>query len=305
MFQIALNENSKDIKAALETSGCFYVKFPSDSAVWKSAKLLWEQEELNVVQRGGFVRGYLGKYTESGSTKREEKEGFAYGFGGQMANPLSGENAWPLNFDHASLDALFFEACSLARQLTSIISELYTGSPHTWLDLCKDGDSISIMRIFHYFARDDNKSLGSSPHTDWGFLTLIKCQETLPGLQLAQKGSDGNIEWKNVPAAPPGEDPNDWWICNAGDFLSLMTSGQILSPLHRVISTTEERTSFVFFAYPSFECPVPDVNIENGELSLFSNQSEKGSAIGGKLLVTTHKSFGSFIHEKWHSVARY
>ena len=44
--------------------------------------------------------------------------------------------------------------------------------------MCEGGEKISLMRLFHYLPYDQkiqNKlnNIGSSPHTDWGFLTLI------------------------------------------------------------------------------------------------------------------------------------
>ena len=54
------------------------------------------------------------------------------------------------------------------------------------------------MRFFHYFPHDklkDNQNqIGSSPHTDWGFLTLILQQPGVLGLQY----SPVTNEWINV-----------------------------------------------------------------------------------------------------------
>ena len=50
------------------------------------------------------------------------------------------------------------------------------------LDACRGqaGESISLMRVFRYlpYAEDSRRGragerIGSAPHTDWGFLTLV------------------------------------------------------------------------------------------------------------------------------------
>lgn len=112
---------------------------------------------------------------------------------------------------------------------------------------CTEGDTISLMRLFHYFPykKADNISesttrIGSSPHTDWGFLTLILQQEGVTGLQVA----DDKGEWVDVPPIA------GTLLVNAGDYLSLLTNGRIVSPLHRVMTGSEERLSAVFFYYP-------------------------------------------------------
>ena len=106
-------------------------------------------------------------------------------------------------------------------------------------------EKISLMRLFHYFVAGDNETsekevLGSSPHRDWGLLTLIL--QDAPGLEYF----DGFV-WKKVPYIPGS------LVVNGGDFLNMLCE-DFKSPIHRVLApTTENRMSFVFFFYPSYE----------------------------------------------------
>ena len=182
------------------------------------------------------------------------------------------------------------------------------------------GREISLMRLFHYFHQqsptvqqhlqalrsttttttnptDESPStaftaspsamLGSSPHTDWGFLTLILADE-VGGLQFIPKGgSVSEHSWVDVPYIPGS------LVVNGGDYLKLVSKGVYHSPIHRVLSpgsrrspdsgacgsvedrategdeeggveggkgadTCPDRYSFVFFFYPSYSSPVSD-----------------------------------------------
>eukprot|EP00392_Amoebophrya_sp_AT5.2_P006678 g6690.t1 len=72
-------------------------------------------------------------------------------------------------------------------------------------------------------------ALGSSPHTDWGLLTLI-CADDVPGLQLFIDGCYHTVK--------PRFHDNLLFV-NCGDFMSLLSCGKFFSPLHRVLSPGE------------------------------------------------------------------
>jgi isopenicillin N synthase-like dioxygenase len=73
--------------------------------------------------------------------------------------------------------------------------------------------------------------IGSSPHSDWGFLTLIM-QDNVGGLQVQPSGTQ---QWIDVPVVDGA------LVLNIGDYLSLLTHGRFISPLHRVIADQRER----------------------------------------------------------------
>ena len=142
----------------------------------------------------------------------------------------------------------------------------------------KDDSSLDLLRVFHYYALDDacsqkadsaidNHVLGSSPHTDWGSLTVV-WQDHVGGLQTYCRKCE---KWIEVP--PPADDdqePTSHWqvIVHVGDMASIVLNALSLgsddspqrqehssalwpSPKHRVVSSQmQERFSLVYFAYP-------------------------------------------------------
>jgi isopenicillin N synthase-like dioxygenase len=93
--------------------------------------------------------------------------------------------------------------------------------------------------------------IGSSPHTDWGYLTLILAREA--GLEAFLDG-----EWTLI---EPLEGDQHAFLINCGDWLAYHTKGKYASPLHRVRAAVDrERLSTVFFHYP-------DYNADGGVIS--------------------------------------
>jgi len=255
------------------------------------------------IQSGGFTRGYVGVGGESGSDLFELKEGFSYGYpwSGSPRNPLQGPNEWP---DPAAglrdnwkneMETFYADMIRVAEMTTRALSVSLGQDAGYFGKFCDQGDTISLMRFFNYLPRSlaekaTNKTnlTGSSPHTDWGFLTLI-IQDQTGGLQVHVDG-----EWKDITPCPDGV------LVNCGDYLSLATAGKYLSPLHRVVlHPTQFRKSMVLFYYPNYEAELP--TSAPGNLSLFSQQApkERQQEIDGKQL-----PFGEFILKKWSQVFR-
>lgn len=234
---------------------------------------------------GGFTRGYIGVANESGSSLNECKEAFSYGYNWDKnekpRNPLQGPNVFPktdlLGEDWVdTLNDFYNEMVSISLVLVKIFSKALGMD---LMKFCEEGETISLMRFFHYFPYKNREKLngqewiGSSEHTDWGFLTLL-LQDDVGGLQLKnQKG-----EWIDVPYLEGSI------MVNCGDYLSMLTGKKYISPIHRVVNKTEdkERYSIVFFYYPSY-----DSKIEN------ENEPEIHNV-----------KYGDYLLKKWDSVYR-
>lgn len=158
----------------------------------------------------------------------------------------------------------------------------------TAVDQDDDTSPMDLLRAFLYDAvvvpnhhtkndvsssvdHDDDEvvvSLGSSPHTDWGSLTVV-WQDGVGGLETFCRQHD---RWVPVPAPVVRSDDDDDddhhdknflpLIIHIGDVTSLAIGGNHdddddgrttwPSPLHRVCSpTTGRRRSLVYFCYPS------------------------------------------------------
>jgi isopenicillin N synthase-like dioxygenase len=256
--------------------------------------------------KGGFTRGYIGMGEESGSDALEVKEAFSYGYGWEAGrvpgNSMQGVNVWP---DPASLptgwredmESFYTDMITVSQSLAAAFSRSY-GKPDDYLSMyCHGGETISLMRLFHYFPYrsadhvfpEAKDRIGSSAHTDWGFLTLILQENGVTGLQFSHNG-----DWIDIPPVP------GTLLVNCGDYFSLLTGGAYVSPLHRVVSEGTERMSAVLFYYPAFESEIP--LLAKQEYSLFSNQQPDGGSINTQSL--SGKPFGQYIREKWEQVQR-
>lgn len=193
-------------------------------------------------------------------------------------------------------------------------------------DYCESGDTISIMRLFKYFPYQtaeqrgiegsDRAKIGSSAHTDWGFLTLILMEDQPDGLEVYSPVTE---HWHAIPSRP------GTLVVNCGDFLSILTGGRYKSPLHRVTTgSSKPRTSFVLFFYPSFDSILdPQLLKTSSEqhenvpqtYSLLHDQNDQGSSAGvddpsdcksplQQDSQTKILQFGQYIAEKWKQVSR-
>ncbi|KAJ3067092.1 hypothetical protein HDU98_009697 [Podochytrium sp. JEL0797] len=281
------------------------------------------EKRASVVKNGGFVRGFLGMGDESGGQALEVKEGFSFGSENHASfapNKLLGPNVFPESLDEKYKKELAI-ALSENKALENCVASIQDA---------ESAAAVSLMRLFRYYpySTAGNASepaiphidrIGSSPHTDWGFLTLILSKE--PGLQIADTPTvTPQTTWKTVQVE------KDCFIVNGGDYLSVITNGRVVSPLHRVVNAVDSvRTSLVFFYYPPYDTIVPgdfeflhqcgaggeegregDVVERLKNLSLFKNQQDARKVAGKAEVLDLKKvSFGEYISAKWESVSRY
>ena len=88
--------------------------------------------------------------------------------------------------------------------------------------------------------------------------------------------------------------------------MSILSDGQFVSPLHRVLLPMEsdgvkERMSFVFFFYPQYNAKIPQSKSKR-EYSLLQDQSTMDKIQKGSFHLSM--SFGSYIKQKWKQVTR-
>ncbi|KAK3814200.1 MAG: hypothetical protein J3Q66DRAFT_389550 [Benniella sp.] len=267
--------------------------------------------QIPKIQPGGFTRGYVPIGGESGSQTKELKEGFSYGYEwseeklkehqqqqqqqqqqAESPNRLLGENSWPTLQTLALLDQgirggggsegeeeegekdafkkvlieFYLNVCGVAKGLLKGISLALKKPEEELAKYCATSETISFMRLFHYLPYQDQQhtsQIGSSAHTDWGFLTLILSPSKTVGLQLFHENA-----WHDVPSV------ENTLVVNGGDYLSLLTRGQLISPLHRVVSNgQEERYSMCCFYYPDYHAKIP--------LLVEEKEQVKGQAASG------------------------
>ncbi|CAK4148914.1 unnamed protein product [Aphanomyces euteiches] len=329
---------SVELEQAFSTFGCCYLRghgidTAQESRVMNAAKAYFGLPEQvkeayhRHTTTDGFVRGYIGIGAESGSEDLfEVKEGFSYGYEWDAAkpptNPLQGPNVWPTELDkphQRELQTFYTDMVGVSNALCRALSRALDKPPSYLGSYCTEGDTISIMRSFHYFPysimgqdgkrhrrrflphrlhaldkRDLSTLIGSSPHTDWGFLTLI-LQDEIGGLQLYHQDA-----WHDVPHIPGTV------FVNGGDYLSLLTQKRWKSPIHRVVNhPTEERISMVLFYYPNFDAAIP----VSASPSSSPSSLDKFNTLLDQLPTSSSSSeldvsFGAYICSKWALVQR-
>jgi isopenicillin N synthase-like dioxygenase len=99
--------------------------------------------------------------------------------------------------------------------------------------------SVNTLRLICYppRAEENEGQYGISPHTDFGYMTLL-AQATRPGLELVTRGG----EWIQAPA------PEGCFLANMADMGQRWTNDRFRSTPHRVINLKgETRYSIPFF----------------------------------------------------------
>ncbi len=242
------------------------------------------KECMKFNQTHGFGRGYLSFGAESGlSSFFEPKEGYSYGYPFSQDREkddsdygwLGSNNRWPQELDIDAQHILEHFYLDFSQVAISIVKSLIRyrleklGQETIGMKV-DGGEYISLMRIFHYFALNNlpgqsnadetqapKNAIGSSPHTDWGLLTVI-LQNEITGLQFFYEKTS---QWIDIPYIPNS------LVINIGDYFSLATDKSYHSPIHRVTCPTDrDRTSFVYFFYPDFNSnlilPKPQASTE-------------------------------------------
>ena len=284
------------------------------------------KQEYSIKNLKSFGRGFLPFGAEAGiGSYYEVKEGFSYGYPGVekkspssssnsdnsitdiRRHPMQQENIWP-PFIHSSenqhsLDQLFFEKANFCKLILSLLADhvmqdnrddenyIPSSFDHYINHDVDGGETISLMRIFHYLSNFTNSPdvfsstsgvdslnrtiIGSSPHTDWGVLTVITFNG-VAGLQFYNRISG---LWEDLVVPSHVRNPV---IINAGDYLKLVSGNRYHSPVHRVlcpkstsvpllsdddddvggfsVDESRNRISFVFFYYPRPDTLLPSIS---------------------------------------------
>lgn len=265
------------LKEALETSGFAYLAghgVPEDLVErMRQMNVAFHDlpmEEKLALKINAFHRGYMpmssstivtssvAKVTkpnrsESLMVMHEVPEDAPYAGG-----PLQGPNQFPDSLPEVGETARAYmaEMTGLGERIAGGLAEAL-GLPRDWFAQFFDTPTL-FLRLLHYPEQPDEEELfGSAPHTDYGFVTLLK-QDNVGGLEVRNKRGD----W--IPA-PPIEGT---FVMNVGDILAKWSNGRFVSTPHRVRNLSRrDRYSQPFFYDPSMSALVqcPPAMLEAGE----------------------------------------
>lgn len=204
------------------------------------------------------MRGYdvLASQNYDAGLLPDLKEGYYIGVDMPPSDPavvarrfFMGPNVWPepslLGLDEfrKPAEAYFESMLSLSRTVMKILARTLPYGPNVFDSFVEN--PAAPLRFLHYppgrapgdAGGEVKPQFGSSPHTDFGAITLL-LQDEHEGLQV--EDSQGN--WLRVPPRP------DAYVVNVGDMLSMWTGYRYKSSVHRVINEGgTDRYSIVFF----------------------------------------------------------
>ena len=260
---------SKAMRSACEASGFFYLVNHGVAPAALAATFKANQDfhalaldEKLKVQLNQHFRGYqpIGGSTLKFSTVAPAKhpnQSESYflrheansSTDGQCA--IDGPNQWPSN--PAGFRAALSEYVEQLRALGLRLAALAGPA------LEEDADEFvaryftrpsTALRLLHYppSRGAPADAFGISPHTDYGFLTIL-AQDDSGGLEIRTPDGD----WLPVPPLP------DCFVVNIGNALSLMTNGRFVSTAHRVFNPSAQQSRY---SIPFFFDPCLDANVE-------------------------------------------
>lgn len=242
----------------------------------------------------------------------------------RSCDQLVSPNAWPEDLaetDRGWQQTLegYIERCHvLSDRLHVALSEAMGRRSDFLAQLAAGGEDISLMRLFHYFAPTAFPHVapgvprtGSSPHSDWHLVTIV-LQDRTGGLQVRRPRKP--FDWIDVPAAE-GE-----LIVILGDYLSALSGGSFVSPVHRVLlpAPPQERFSLTYFRYPSCTATVSPSAARRAERRARRQERARRAHLredskfntlvapapgGAGLNVLARRPWGDLLVDKWNGVA--
>ncbi|KAK4757635.1 hypothetical protein SAY87_018936 [Trapa incisa] len=139
------------------------------------------------------------------------------------------------------------QVVALAERLMKILS-VNLGLEEDFLQRQFGGDDVGACLRVNFYPRcpQCDLTLGLSPHSDPGGMTLLLPDDHVPGLQIRR-----HDKWITVKPARHA------FIINIGDQIQVLSNAIYKSVEHRVIvNSTDERVSLAFFYNPKSDIPI-------------------------------------------------
>ena len=289
----------RDIRSACESVGFFYVcdhgvppetiETARDACLEFYRRPAWQKNRarVNKIHRG-FVP--MGQTVLSDGALTDHKESFTMGLDLPdddpdviAGRPLMGPNVFPNDMPHMR-DAMLAYRNAVAhcagRLLRAIALAL--SLPAEFFDAMYDKPLVRLSANYYPPLDPDSppNQYGTSPHTDYGVITLL-WQDERGGLELRNRAGS----WH--PALPkPGT-----FVVNIGDLLARWTNNQFVSTAHRV----RNLSGFERLSLACFYDPHPDTVVECIE-------SCRESGVAPRYPVTT---CGEYIRSRFDAVFAY
>ena len=278
IIDLALSETeiTQSLQHAMSSVGFFYIKNHGidETKVEDLSKVflkffelpLEQKQKLRMELAGLAWRGWFPLHGEMTSGKPDRKEGYYFGTEETRTNLkprlmrgknlFPDENILPSEYSILELKPMLLEYLDLLTELAQKLLSFVALS----LNLDSDyflkrftNDPTVLFRCFVYPPGGNDSEWGVAEHTDMGFLTILK-QDDSGGLEVYDKSSE---KWVS---APPIENT---FVVNIGDMLERWTHGIYVATPHRVRNTSQKlRISMPFFFDPNWECVLKPIDRE-------------------------------------------
>ncbi|KAJ3699508.1 hypothetical protein LUZ61_003213 [Rhynchospora tenuis] len=165
---------------------------------------------------------------------------------------LMNQEKWPAlpNSLRPTTDEYAQELLKLSRRLMRVLSKglgLKEGRLQEAFGGDKDGACLRVN--FYPKCPQPDLTLGLSPHSDPGGMTVLQVDDHVNGLQVRKDGA-----WVTVQPVPNS------FIINIADQIEVLSNGVYKSVEHRVmVSSTAERLSMAFFYNPCSDIPLAPI----------------------------------------------
>jgi isopenicillin N synthase-like dioxygenase len=227
---------------------------------------------------GKAWRGWFPVGDEVTSGVPDQKEGIYFGteLSKSDPRPMHGPNLFPTSVPSMRPAVLaYMDACIALGHLLirAIASSLQLNATHFGEQFKQP---LGLFRIFNYPPHDSAKygdnSYGVGEHTDYGYITILR-QDESGGLQVRSQNGEGWIEAPPIPGTlvvnlgavlllPYLQVGTEQPFLSTGDALEHNTGGLLRATPHRVLArrgATKGRLSFPFFFDPSFNAEMQSV----------------------------------------------
>ena len=304
----------KSLQHAMSSVGFFYIKNHGiDSEEINTLSKLFhnffelpieEKKKLRMELAGLAWRGWFPLHGEMTSGKPDRKEGYYFGTECQIENLkprlMRGKNLWPDSDrlpKNLAIPDLKPRLLKYLEDLTKLAQKLLSFVALS-LELERDyflkrftSDPTVLFRAFIYPPGGDPEEWGVAEHTDMGFLTILK-QDDSGGLEVYNKTSETWV------SAPPIENT---FVVNIGDMLERWTHGIYVATPHRVRNVSGKlRLSMPFFFDPNWDCELEPIDkdlLKEEVLELRTDGKERWDGMKMKSL-DGKMTYGHFVDGK-------
>lgn len=301
-------------RRSLSELGFFYVanhgisETLQDELISLSQKFFAEDLDFKMqisMDKGGLAwRGYFPPGGELTSGRPDRKEGIYFGRELSADHPsvkakvaLHGPNQWPTGPEYSRYKELTLEYMNELTELGHLLMEgiaLSLGLERRYFRARFTEDPTILFRIFNYQKhvwKDGDDEWGVREHTDYGFLTLLR-QDDSGGLQVKSRRGG----WIDAPPI------RGTLVVNIGDMLEVWTHGIFKATPHRVKNQGQrDRISLPFFFDPGWKSKLQPIEIALLPAELLKRvKSEKSDRWDSLILMSLPQDliYGEFLWEK-------